>query len=126
MTTSDVRTYEFRIAGHLDDHWSAWFEDLTINRHRDGTCTLSGRVADQAQLHGILAKLRDIGATVLSLQTLGGECVPHARQPGDDDILTGGPSSPGRPDTPPACAPCTAAGRASVAGHQERHLLPGD
>lgn len=71
MNTSDTQTYEFRVAGHLDDHWSAWFEDLTIARHDDGTSTLTAPVADQAQLHGILAGLRDIGARLLSLQVLG-------------------------------------------------------
>jgi hypothetical protein len=69
MTTSDSRTYELRIAGHFDDHWSAWLGNVTIARHDDGTSTLSAPVADQAQLHGILARLRDVGATLLSLDT---------------------------------------------------------
>ena len=38
-------TYEFRVEGHLDDHWSAWLGDLTIARHHDGTSTLTGPVA---------------------------------------------------------------------------------
>ena len=62
--------YEFRVKGHLDDHWSAWLGDLTITRHHDGTSTLTGPVADQAQLHGVLARLRDIGATLLSLNVV--------------------------------------------------------
>ncbi len=61
---------QFRVEGHLDDHWSAWLGDLTIARHHDGTSTLTGPVADQAQLHGVLAGLRDIGATLLSLNAL--------------------------------------------------------
>jgi hypothetical protein len=71
MTTSDAQTYQFRVAGHLDEHWSAWFDDVTITWHDDGTSTLTGPVADQAQLHGILARLRDIGATLLSLHASG-------------------------------------------------------
>jgi len=63
-------TYEFRVEGHLDDHWSAWLGELTITRHHDGTSTLAGPVADQAQLHGVLARLRDIGATLLSLNVV--------------------------------------------------------
>src|SRR5215472_5916245 len=70
MTTSRALTYEFRVEGHLDDHWSAWLGDLTITRHHDGTSTLTGPVADQAQLHGMLARLRDIGATLLSLNAV--------------------------------------------------------
>ena len=60
-----VLTYEFRVEGHLDDHWSAWLGDLTIT--------------DQAQLHGVLAGLRDIGATLLSLNAL--EASPLPGQP---------------------------------------------
>jgi hypothetical protein len=70
MITQDDRTYEFRVASLLDDRWSTWFSDLTIACDSDGTSTLTGQVADQAQLHGILARLRDIGATLLSLRTL--------------------------------------------------------
>jgi len=70
MTVSRALTYEFRVEGHLDDHWSAWLGDLTITRHHDGTSTLTGPVADQAQLHGVLARLRDIGAILLSLNVV--------------------------------------------------------
>lgn len=70
MTTSRTLTYELRVEGHLDDHWSAWLGELTIARHRDGTTTLTGPVADQAQLHGVLARLRDIGVTLISLNAV--------------------------------------------------------
>jgi hypothetical protein len=70
VTIRGAQSYEFRVAGHLDDHWPAWFGHLTITCHDDGTCTLTGPVADQAQLHGILAGLRDIGATLLCLHAL--------------------------------------------------------
>ena len=79
MTTSRALTYEFRVEGHLDDHWSAWLGDLTITRHHDGTSTLTGPVADQAQLHGVLARLRDIGATLLSLNAV--EAPTHPTHP---------------------------------------------
>lgn len=65
-----ARAYEVRVSGHLDDRWSAWFAGLTIARLDDGTSTLTGSVVDQAQLHGILARLRDIGATLLSLSVV--------------------------------------------------------
>jgi hypothetical protein len=68
MTTSNAQIYEFRVAGHLDDHWSGWL-GLPIARHDDGTSTLRGPVADQAQLHGILARLGDIGVTLLELHS---------------------------------------------------------
>lgn len=72
MTADDGQTYQLRVVGHLDDRWSNWFGQFTITRHADGTCTLTGPVADQAQLHGVLARLRDIGATLLSLCAIAG------------------------------------------------------
>lgn len=72
--TNTTSRYEVRVAGHLDDHWSAWLGDLTLTRHDDGTTALTGAIADQAQLHGVLAAVRDLGATLLSLKT----CDPAA------------------------------------------------
>ena len=51
--------YRLRVDGHLDDHWSAWFGDLTLTHERDGTTSLSGAVSDQAELHGLLMKVRE-------------------------------------------------------------------
>ncbi len=65
--------YELRIDGHLDQNWSAWFGDLTLTHDADGTTTLRGAVADQAELHGLLAKVRDLGVTLLSVKTLDAE-----------------------------------------------------
>lgn len=59
--------YEVRLGGHLDDHWSTWFGGLTLIHEDDGTTTLRGAVADQAELHGLLAKVRDLGATLISV-----------------------------------------------------------
>ncbi len=61
--------YELRVDGHLDEHWSTWF-GLTLTRNDDGTTTLRGPVTDQADLHGLLAKVRDLGATLLSFRTI--------------------------------------------------------
>ena len=65
-------TYEVRVEGHLDDHWSAWLGDLTLVRQDDGTTVLTGPITDQAQLHGVLAAVRDLGAPLLSVQARGG------------------------------------------------------
>jgi hypothetical protein len=61
-------TYTIRVDGHLDDHWSAWLGDLDMTRGDDGSTTVTVAVADQAQLHGLLAGLRDIGAVLLELR----------------------------------------------------------
>lgn len=59
--------YQIRVLGHLDPHWSNWFTGLTLTQEDDGTTCLCGVVTDQAELHGLLAKVRDLGATLLSV-----------------------------------------------------------
>lgn len=67
-TTSDEGPcYEISLAGHFDEHWSTWFGGLAITHEDDATTTLRGVVADQAALHGLLAKVRDLGAILISL-----------------------------------------------------------
>ena len=70
MTTAPT-TYAIRVDGHLDDHWSAWLGGLDMSQDDDGTTTITVPVADQAQLHGVLAGLRDIGAVLTELRTTG-------------------------------------------------------
>jgi hypothetical protein len=65
--------YELRIQGHLDDHWSTWFGGLAMTHAEDGTTALRGPVADQAELHGLIAKVRDLGATLVSVNTIDGD-----------------------------------------------------
>ena len=62
--------YELRVAGHLDDHWATYFPGLTLNHRDDGTTTLTGPVADQAELHGHLARVRDLAAPLISVTAL--------------------------------------------------------
>ena len=59
--------YCLRIAGHLDPHWSAWFDGLELAYDTDGTTTMTGLVADQAALHGLLRKIRDLGVPLLEI-----------------------------------------------------------
>ena len=62
--------YRLRVEGHLDQRWSAWFQDLTLHRENDGTTSLSGAVTDQAELHGLLTKVRDLGITLISVEVI--------------------------------------------------------
>jgi hypothetical protein len=62
-------TYSIRVNGHLDDHWSARLHQADLTRDDDGTTTVTASIADQAQLHGLLAALRDIGAVITELHT---------------------------------------------------------
>lgn len=61
-------TYEFQVAGHLDEHWSGRLGGLELRHDGDGTSVLSGALADQSQLHGVLAGLRDVGAPLLAVR----------------------------------------------------------
>jgi hypothetical protein len=59
--------YEIRIEGHLEKRWADWFEGLTITALDNGETLLTGSVVDQAALHGLLRKVRDLGMLLLSV-----------------------------------------------------------
>jgi hypothetical protein len=73
MTTHQVRSYgqrvqyEIRVEGHLTNRWAAWFDGLRITSEDDGTTVLRGSVVDQAAMHGLLQKFRDLGIPLISL-----------------------------------------------------------
>ncbi len=60
--------YEIRVKGHLDSpHWSRWFGDMTVTLVETGETILSGPIVDQAALHGLLARVRDLGLELISV-----------------------------------------------------------
>ena len=59
--------YEIRLKGRLDPRWAIWFDGLGLTHESDGTTITSGLVADQAALHGLLQKVRDIGLPLVSV-----------------------------------------------------------
>lgn len=59
--------YEFRVAQSLSDQWAAWFDGLDLARDDQGNTLLSGAIVDQAALHGVLAKIRDLNLILLSV-----------------------------------------------------------
>lgn len=73
--------YEIRVAGRLGTHWSAWFEGLSVAPGPDGTTVLSGPVADQASLHGLLQKLRDLGIPLVALTAFPSDDEPPGPTP---------------------------------------------
>ena len=60
--------YELRVQGHLEDHWSEWLGELAVLRQEDGTTVLMGSVVDQAALHGVISRIRDLGVPLLSVR----------------------------------------------------------
>jgi hypothetical protein len=79
--------YAIRVQGRLGSGWSAWFDGLEVTSSDDGTTTIHGPVADQAALHGVLEKLRDLGLPVLAVHqvltddTLTDDTSPAPRSP---------------------------------------------
>jgi hypothetical protein len=59
--------YEIRLRGHLEPRWAVWFEALSLTQESDGTTVIRGLVIDQAALHGLLSKVRDLGLPLLAL-----------------------------------------------------------
>jgi hypothetical protein len=59
--------YEIRLQGHLDSRWVAWFDGLSLSSEDDGTTVLHGPIVDQAALHGVLQKIRDLGLPLVSV-----------------------------------------------------------
>ena len=76
--------YEIRLDGRLDQRWSAWLDGLALTHDPDGTTVLHGYVVDQAALHGLLARFRDIGLPLISVTRVAPDRV----------------QDPARPDTP--------------------------
>ena len=82
--------YQLRVNGHLGDHWSPWFDQLTVTRDSDGTTSLSGLICDQAQLHGLLTRIRDLGLTLISLRVIDpADTADHKPEPVNDQNVTG-------------------------------------
>ena len=71
--------YEIRLKGHLDSRWAAWFDGMSIINESDGMTVIRGPVIDQAALHGLLQKLRDLNLPLVSVTQVDPD--PSADQP---------------------------------------------
>jgi hypothetical protein len=60
--------YEIRVEGHIGDSWSSWFEGMAIRHEESGATVLSGPLVDEAALHGVLAKIRDLGLPLVEVK----------------------------------------------------------
>lgn len=69
--------YTIRVQGHLDQQWAEWLEGLTITHAADHTTVLQGPLADEAALHGVLSKIRDLTLTLLSVNRMAAKHAPE-------------------------------------------------
>ena len=65
-----MTAYEIRVKGHLDQHWSAWFDGMTITNVENGDTIISGSVPDQAALHSLLVKVYNLNLTLISVSRI--------------------------------------------------------
>ena len=77
--------YEIRVQGHLEKRWAEWFDGLTLTHASDGTTVIHGRVVDQAALHGLLRKVRDVGLPLISVVHVDPD---HRDRPTNDTTTT--------------------------------------
>jgi hypothetical protein len=76
--------YEICLKGHLDSRWAAWFDGLSLSNENDGTTIIGGPVVDQAALHGLLQKVRDLGLPLVSVTQVQPD-QPECRPAGPDN-----------------------------------------
>jgi hypothetical protein len=69
----EAARYEIRLKGHVDTRWTAWFDGLSLTLNSDGTTVMHGPVVDQAALHGVLQKVRDVGLPLVSVIRIGAD-----------------------------------------------------
>jgi hypothetical protein len=67
METNTI--YQIRIKGHLDERWMRWFEGFEVTQHPNGETVISGPIMDQAALHGVLNRIRDLGMELVSVHS---------------------------------------------------------
>ena len=64
----ELELHEIRVEGHLDERWADWLQGLRFTHESDGTTTLTGPLADQAALHGVLNRIRDLALPIVSVR----------------------------------------------------------
>jgi hypothetical protein len=80
-TRLEAGRYEIRLKGHLDGRWAAWFDGLSLSRESDGTTIIAGPINDQAALHGLLQKVRDVGLPLVSVICVEPDSNSRTRRP---------------------------------------------
>ena len=87
-----VEIYRIHVSGRLENRWSDWFGGMALERQDDGTTVLVGSVVDQAELHGVIARIRDLGLPLVSVSRVVNEkeCTLREFEVGDVTASSGG------------------------------------
>ena len=93
--------YEIRLDGVLEQRWAAWFDGMDLTANRDGSSTLRGLLIDQAALHGVLQRLRDLGIPLIAVTQLPPAATPAPTHPAPP-VDKAGPADPPAPAHPGA------------------------
>ena len=96
--------YEIRLQGVLEQRWAAWFDGMNLTANEDGSTTLRGALIDQAALHGVLQRLRDLGIPLIAVTQLQPSATPaptHPAHPVDRADPAGPPAEPDSTSTHP-------------------------
>ena len=72
--------YQITVKGHLDSHWSTWFDNMLITNEANGEAVLCGPLPDQSALYGVLAKMRNLGLPLLAVSTVATDQSRHDAQ----------------------------------------------
>jgi hypothetical protein len=78
--SGETMVYQIRIKGRLSSRWERWFERMTITPQADGDTILTGPIVDQAALHGVLTKIRDLGVLLISIERVDPAQHPNHRE----------------------------------------------
>ncbi len=89
LDPNEPMVYQIRLKGHLGHEWTDWFGGLTITLEEDGNTLLTGPVLDQAALHGLLKKVRDLGLPLVSVSPVE-SCPEHDERAGPSTLLETG------------------------------------
>ncbi|MFN2222858.1 MAG: hypothetical protein PVH65_11995 [Chloroflexota bacterium] len=79
--------YEIRIKGHLDQQWAGWFDGMTVTLEENGETHLTGAVVDQASLHGLLKKVRDLALPLLAVNPISPAAASDLESPAEAGSL---------------------------------------
>jgi hypothetical protein len=124
----DVKVYEIRLQGRLDQHWATWFEEMTLTYDADNT-VLRGPLADEAALHGVLDKIRDMNVHLLSVQVILERDSPAPAPTATEATKAGVTDDPasqadGSPQDPDAARAASAAKRARTSLRKRSRKRP--